>query len=91
MLTKKNDNIRIDDDDVELYEVMREAISALTDIIKINFDRNDFFYQVGLDNLNALHASIIALSEGHDIPSELKRRSSEMDLKESNLKKRFCH
>ncbi len=41
------------------YQKIKEALSGLEEIMRINFDENDFFYLAGLDNLKALRDNFV--------------------------------
>ncbi len=41
------------------YRKIKEALTGLQEILRINFDENDFFYLAGLDNLEALRDNFI--------------------------------
>jgi len=86
MLIRKNSNLNEIYKEFKYYEVMREAISALSEIVKINFNEDDIFYQAGLDNLKALHASIIEFLKCYYSPSDIERKLMELELKEHGLK-----
>ena len=45
----------------ELYENVRESIEGLKEILKINFLEKNFYYQAGMDNLEALNENVVEI------------------------------
>ncbi len=43
---------------IKLAERIQDSISGLSDIITINFNKKDFFYQISMDNLDSLHYNL---------------------------------
>jgi len=67
----------------EYYERIKTALEGLFEILSINFDENDIFYQCGVDNLEHLKETIIDLLTHDYNPAEIKRklRDLEFDIK----------
>ena len=88
MLDRKSDEMSREKKSFEYYEIIREAIKGLTEILKIKFKPEDFFYQAGLDNLNALHASILALLEQYNSPTEIQQKLAEIEFRERSIREK---
>ncbi|MFX1340876.1 MAG: hypothetical protein ACFFDK_19860 [Promethearchaeota archaeon] len=67
----------------EYYERIRTALDGLFEILTLNFDEDDIFYQCGLDNLERLKETIMDLLKNDYNPAEIKRklRDLEFDMK----------
>ncbi|MFX1273460.1 MAG: hypothetical protein ACFFBP_19075 [Promethearchaeota archaeon] len=68
------------------YEKVRESLSGLAEILNINFSENNFYHQVGMDNLKALNENILEIMKSCHTPREIriKLRELENDEIESN-------
>ena len=80
----KNENIN---NAFEYYENIRTCLAGLCEILKINFNENDFYRQAGIDNLKALNENIIDLLKYTYTPREvrIKLRELEFDETETNI------
>ena len=67
----------------EYYEKIKSALDGLFEILSLNFDENDIFYQCGVDNLERLKETIMDLLQHDYNPAEIKRklRDLEFDMK----------
>ena len=67
----------------DYYEKIRDALDGLFEILTLNFDENDIFYQCGVDNLERLKETIMDLLQHDYNPAEIKRklRDLEFDVK----------
>ena len=67
----------------EYYEKIKSALDGLFEILSLNFDENDIFYQCGVDNLEHLKETILDLLQHDYNPAEIKRklRDLEFDMK----------
>ncbi|MGQ4876427.1 MAG: hypothetical protein ACTSRH_16480 [Promethearchaeota archaeon] len=70
------------------YSKVRESIRGIKDILTINFNENDLFFQLGMDNLKALHENIVELLNHAYSPREvrIKLREIEFDEKDAHIK-----
>lgn len=69
----------------EYYEKIRDSLNGLFDILSMSMDKNNIFYQLGIDNLENLKNTIIDLLKHDYNPAEIKRklRDIEFDIKKS--------
>ena len=69
----------------DYYEKIRDALTGLYDILSMSMDKNNIFYQCGLDNLENLKDTIVDLLKHDYNPGEIKRkiRDLEFDMKKS--------
>jgi hypothetical protein len=69
----------------DYYEKIKSALDGLFEILTLNFDENDIFYQCGVDNLENLKETIMDLLKHDYNPAEIKRklRDLEFDMKKS--------
>ncbi|MFX1340877.1 MAG: hypothetical protein ACFFDK_19865 [Promethearchaeota archaeon] len=67
----------------DYYEKIKSALDGLFEILTLNFDENDIFYQCGVDNLERLKETIMDLLKHDFNPAEIKRklRDLEFDMK----------
>jgi hypothetical protein len=67
----------------EHYEKIRDSLNGLYDILNMNLDEGNIFYQCAVDNLEILKETIIDLLKKDYNPSEIKikMRELEFDLK----------
>lgn len=68
----------------EHYEKIRDSLNGLYEILNINLDKENIFYQCAVDNLETLKDTIIDLLSKKDYnPKEIKikMRELEFDLK----------
>ena len=67
----------------EYYERIKTALDGLFEILTLNFEEDDIFYQCGLDNLERLKETIMDLLKNDYNPAEIKRklRDLEFDMK----------
>jgi hypothetical protein len=70
----------------EIYDKVREALSGLKTIMKINFRENDFYYQAGMDNLQALNDLIIDLLKNSYTPREVRMKLREIEYEDLETK-----
>ena len=69
----------------EHYEKIRDSLNGLYDILNMNLDEGNIFYQCAVDNLEILKETIIDLLKKDYNPSEIKikMRELEFDLKKN--------
>jgi hypothetical protein len=69
----------------EHYEKIRDSLNGLYDILNMNLDEGNIFYQCAVDNLEILKDTIIDLLKKDYNPSEIKikMRELEFDLKKN--------
>lgn len=69
------------------YKNVRKSLIGLYEIIKINFNEEDFYYQASLDNLKALNNNIIAILKHSFTPQEvrIRLRDIEFDERETDI------
>ncbi len=73
----------------EHYEKIRDSLNGLYEILNMNLDRENIFYQCAVDNLEALKETIIDLLKKDYNPKEIKikLRDLEFDMKKNIMKK----
>jgi len=87
----KNDqkNVDNDDDAFSCYNNIRECISGLSEILNINFQENNIFRQVGMDNLKTLHENLVEILKQTSAPREVRIRLREIEFDEREAEKEF--
>ena len=70
---------------MENYKAIRECLTGLSDVLNINFNENDIFRQIGMDNLKALHKNVLAVLKKTTTPRQvrIRLRNIEFDEKEA--------
>ena len=86
MIKKEQKNI---DDVFSCYNDIRECISGLNEILNINFQENDIYRQVGMDNLKALHDNIVNILKNTSAPREVRIKLREIEFNEREAEKKF--
>ncbi len=81
MAVKVNER-NIDDVFDEEYNNIRESLSGLKEIFKINFLENNIYYQCATDNLETIHDTIIDLLKHMYSPREVRMRLREIEYDE---------
>ena len=84
----KNEKKNIDDV-FSCYNNIRECISGLSEILKINFQENDIYRQVGMDNLKAMHDNIVNILKQTSAPREVRIKLREIEFDEKEAEKEF--
>ena len=77
------------DEAFEKYYQIREAISGLSEILNINFLEKNIYHQAGMDNLKALHETILELLKEKYSPREVRIMLREIEFDEREAKKEF--
>jgi hypothetical protein len=72
----------IDDVFDEEYKKIRESLSGLEEIFKINLLENNIYYQCATDNLKSIHETIISLLKHMYSPREVRMRLREIEYDE---------
>lgn len=67
----------------EYYEKIKKALDGLFEILTLNFDQDNMYYQCGVDNLIGIKESLMDLLKNNDCPKEIrtKLREIEFDMK----------
>ena len=67
------------------YEKIRDSLNGLYEILNINLDEENIFYQCAVDNLETLKETIIDLLKKDYNPTEIKikMRELEFDMKKT--------
>ncbi len=78
MIGKDNNGKNIDQA-FEVYEKIRESLYGLNEILKINFNENDFYFQAGMDNLEALNENIVEILKSTYTPREVRIKMREIE------------
>ena len=67
------------------YEKIRDSLTGLYEILNMNLDEENIFYQCAIDNLEILKDTIIDLLKKDYNPSEIKikMRELEFDMKKN--------
>ena len=70
---------------MENYKAIRECLTGLSDVLNINFNENDIFRQIGMDNLKALHKNVLTILKKTTTPRQvrIRLRNIEFDEKEA--------
>jgi hypothetical protein len=71
------------------YEKIRDSLNGLYEILNMNLDKDNIFYQSAVDNLESLKETIIDLLKKDYDPKEIKikLRDLEFDMKKNIMKK----
>ena len=71
------------------YEKIRDSLNGLYEILNMNLDKENIFYQCAVDNLESLKETIIDLLKKDYNPKEIKikLRDLEFDMKKNIMKK----
>lgn len=77
------------DEAMECYENIREALSGLYEIVKINFTENDFYGLAAIDNLKAINENMIKLLKDSHNEREIRIRLREIEFDEKEAEKNF--
>lgn len=77
------------DDAFSCYNNIRECISGLNEILNINFQENNIYRQVGMDNLKALHDNLADLLKHTCTPREVRIKLREIEFDEREAEKEF--
>ena len=73
------------DQSFEKYEKIRECLSGLSEIMGINFRENNIYYQLGMDNLKALHENLVDILKMTHNPRKVRMRIREIENNEKEL------
>ena len=82
-------NVNENEEIFENYNEIREAISGLSEILNINFQEKNIYYQAGMDNLEALHDNIIEILKKSLTPRQVRIHLREIEYDEAEAKKPF--
>jgi hypothetical protein len=88
MLDKIKSNVKYEEEDKIMYrnyEMIREAIKGIIDIFEIKLPDDDFFYQASVENLRALHESVIDILKLYNSPFKIQKMIEEIRYKENQL------
>ncbi len=77
------------DDAMASYKNIREALSGLSDIITINFNKKDFYHAAAVDNLKALHDNVLEVLKDSFTPREIRMRLRELEFDEQEAEQVF--
>jgi len=86
---EKYEQKNVDDDAFSCYFEARECILGLSEILNINFQENNIFRQVGMDNLKTLHENIVELLRHTCSPREVRIKLREIEFDEREAEKAF--
>jgi hypothetical protein len=64
----------------EHYEKIRDSLNGLYEILNMNLDNGNIFYQCALDNLEILKETIIDLLKKDYNPTEIKIKLRELEF-----------
>jgi len=81
MFVKVNER-NIDDVFDEKYKKIKESLTGLKEIFKINLLENNIYYQCATDNLESIHETIISLLKHMYSPREVRMRLREIEYDE---------
>ncbi|MHA1489859.1 MAG: hypothetical protein ACTSRI_09405 [Promethearchaeota archaeon] len=68
-----------DSNAMEYYQNIKKSFSGLKEILRINFNEKDFYYQAGMDNLEALKENIIDLLQNSCNSREIRIKLREFE------------
>ena len=77
------------DDAMSCYEDIREALTGLYEIIKINFNEKDFYGQAAIDNLKGINENVVKLLKDVHNAREIRIRLRELEFDEKEAEKTF--
>ncbi len=77
------------DDVMAYYRNVREALAGLNDIVAINFNEKNFYYQAAMDNLKALHDNVLEVLKTSFTPREIRIRLRELEFDEKEAEQVF--
>ena len=77
------------DDVFSCYNNIRECISGLSEILNINFQENNIYHQIGIDNLKNLHDNIVEILKQTSAPREVRIKLREIEFDEKEAEKEF--
>ncbi|MFW9828017.1 MAG: hypothetical protein ACFFEY_10515 [Candidatus Thorarchaeota archaeon] len=77
------------DDMIGYYKKIRESLIGLYEIISINFNKKDFYHQAAVDNLEALHDSILEILKYSFNPREIRIKLRELEFDEKEAEQVF--
>ncbi|MHA1805025.1 MAG: hypothetical protein ACTSU4_10945 [Promethearchaeota archaeon] len=69
----------------EYYKNVRKSLSGLFEILKINLQENDFYYQAGIDNLKAIQENMIKFLNEHYSPRQVRMKLREIEFDEQEM------
>jgi hypothetical protein len=81
MFVKVNER-NIDDVFDEEYKKIKESLTGLKEIFKINLLENNIYYQCATDNLESIHETVISLLKHMYSPREVRMRLREIEYDE---------
>ena len=81
MFVKVNER-NIDDVFDEEYKKIKESLTGLKEIFKINLLENNIYYQCATDNLESIHETVIDLLKHMYSPREVRMRLREIEYDE---------
>ncbi len=81
MFVKVNER-NIDDVFDEEYKKIKESLTGLKEIFKINLLENNIYYQCATDNLESIHDTVISLLKHMYSPREVRMRLREIEYDE---------
>jgi hypothetical protein len=64
------------------YENIRLALSGLMEIIKINHEKDDFYYKAGLENLKGIKANLLKILANSYSQRQINSKLREIDFDE---------
>jgi hypothetical protein len=64
----------------ENYENIRLALSGLMEILKINYDKEDLYYQLSIDNLKGIKNNLKKILEKSYSSRQIKLKLREIEL-----------
>ncbi len=83
-MSGKKNSLQDFNEALEYYEIIKEGLIGLSEIIQINFEKESIFYDTGFDNIYAIHDSLICLLNVFNPSEDLKEKLSNVELKEHN-------
>jgi hypothetical protein len=66
----------------EEYKKIKESLTGLKEIFKINLLENNIYYQCATDNLESIHETVISLLKHMYSPREVRMRLREIEYDE---------
>jgi len=77
------------EDAMEYYKNVRECLTGLYNIIKLNLPEKDIFHQVGMDNLMNLNNNVLEILRSSFSPREVRMRVREIEFDEKETEEVF--
>ncbi|MHA1803976.1 MAG: hypothetical protein ACTSU4_05520 [Promethearchaeota archaeon] len=72
-MSGKKNSVKDFENALACYEIIKEALIGLTEITHVNFSKDDIFYGVALDNIQAIHDAVNCILDIYNPYNEQKK------------------